>query len=300
MRKKLIVNKSDAGLRVDAFLAKTVPSFSRTRIQSLIAGGKVLVNGVEKKASFRLKDKDCIVFDYEQTKEKLLLQPYKFDVKIIYEDESFIVVDKPTNLTVHPPTGASGNTLLNALIYMKKKLSQVNPLRCGVVHRLDKATSGVMALAKTDEAHLYLLEQFKQRAVKKEYRAIVWGEVKGDSFNIDLPVGRDAHNRLKMKVGFIHSKDAFTEMRVLKRFKDSTFLSVAPRTGRTHQIRVHLKFLGYPIVGDKKYGIKDEYDNLFLHAYRLGFYHPTLSKFLEFEAPLPPRFMEFIAKREDV
>jgi 23S rRNA pseudouridine1911/1915/1917 synthase len=297
--KEFTVSKKDCGIRLDKFLAKNLGIFSRTKLGRMAEQGAVLVNGKAKKVSYRLKQGDTISIEYQE-REEIILVPYPLDVKIIYEDEDVIVVDKPPDLVVHPPNLSYQNTLINALIYMGKRLSDINLLRPGVVHRLDKETSGCLVLAKNNKIHLALLDQFKKRKVKKEYRAICWGRLKQDRLRIDIPVRRDPCHRLKMKVGFLESKQASTEIKVLKRFSDSSFLSIKPITGRMHQIRVHLKFLGYPIVGDKKYGIKDSYKELFLHAYKLGFYHPTEGRFLQFHSPLPERFLEFIKIRENV
>lgn len=297
MRKEFLVNKYEQGHRLDTFLTKALSSLSRSKIKKLIEEGKILVRGMRKKGSYHLRFKDRVTVDYNN-EVKLFLTPYPLDIKVIYEDKEIIVVDKPKNLVVHPPNVCHHQTLVNALLYMNKELSYFTPLRRGVVHRLDKETSGVMVLAKTNEAHLNLLEQFKERKVEKEYRAIVWGVVKENVWNIELPIRRHRYNRLRMKVGFVDSRSAATEIKVLKRFKDATFLAIKPITGRTHQIRVHLKFLGYPIVGDKKYGIKDAHKDLFLHAYKLGFWHPTEKKWLEFESALPCRFLEFIRERK--
>jgi 23S rRNA pseudouridine1911/1915/1917 synthase len=299
MYKRFVVSKKDEGARLDKFLAENLVSFSRTKLSETIEEGSVLVNGKPKKVSYRLRHGDIVSIEHKEKRE-IILEPYPFDVKIIYEDQDVIVVDKPQDLVVHPPNLKCQNTLINALVYMGKELSDIDPLRTGVVHRLDKETSGILVLAKNNQSHLGLIKQFKERKVEKEYRAICWGRVKQDYLTIDLPLRRSASNRLKMKVGFLKSKKAFTKVEVLTRFKDSTFLSIKPITGRMHQIRVHLKFLGYPIVGDKKYGIKDNYKELFLHAYRLGFYHPIRGSFLQFESPLPIRFSEFIKTRENV
>lgn len=294
-----IINREEEGIRLDTFLAKAIDSLSRSKIKKLIEEGRILVGGVKKKGSYHLKFKDIVTVDYVN-EEKSSLLPYPCSVRVIYEDKDIIVVDKPENLVVHPPNIHYQKTLVNALLYMGKELSSIGPLRRGIVHRLDKETSGVMVLAKTNQSHLNLREQFRERKVIKEYRAIVWGLVKKEVWKIELPIRRDSYNRLKMKVGFISSRYASTEMKVLKRFEDATYLSIKPITGRTHQIRVHLKFLGYPIVGDKKYGIKDGYKDLFLHAYRLGFYHPRETRWVEFTSPIPARFREFIRERENV
>jgi 23S rRNA pseudouridine1911/1915/1917 synthase len=179
---------------------------------------------------------------------------------------------------------------------MGKALAPINPLRPGIVHRLDKETSGVMVVAKTNRAYLHLMNQFRTRTTQKEYRAIVWGIVKQDKLTVDMPIARDEKNRLKMRISFVEAKSALTEVTVLQRFKEASYLSLNLKTGRMHQIRVHMRFLGCPIVGDKKYGINDSYKELFLHAFKLGFHHPITSEFMEFNAPLPEWFERFIEK----
>ena len=179
-----------------------------------------------------------------------------------------------------------------------KKLAKTSPLRPGVVHRLDKETSGVMVLAKNKASYDNLVEQFKARIVKKEYRAIVWGKISKERIAVDLPLGRDSKNRLKMKVNLLKSKKAYTEIEVIKRLKGSTYLLIKPLTGRMHQIRVHLKFLNLSIVGDKKYGVKDSYKDLFLHAKELRFKHPVTAKELRYSSPLPERFERFLKEYE--
>jgi 23S rRNA pseudouridine1911/1915/1917 synthase len=293
MEKKLNVPPDAKGARLDKFLHNNLEAVSRTKINKLISQEKVLINGAPKKPSYRLKINDEISIILAEEK-KDLLKPFDFKVKIIYEDSDVIVVDKPDNLTVHPPNPAVFETLVNALLYMGKSLSGINPQRPGVVHRLDKETSGVMVLAKNDKSHLKLIEEFAKRQVKKEYLAIAWGSLIKDHLAIDLPLSRDIKNRLKMRVSFLRAKNAYTEVIVKERLKGGVLLLLKPLTGRMHQIRVHLKFMGLPIVGDKKYGIKDNYSQLFLHAQRLGFYHPVKGNFVEFESPMPERFEKFI------
>ncbi|MFH1768349.1 MAG: RluA family pseudouridine synthase [Candidatus Omnitrophota bacterium] len=299
MRKTLHVSSDEAGKRLDSFIANNLADISRTKVKELIENKSVLVNNQSKKASYILKSSDIIELNILD-REDFRLKPYPLKIEILHEDNDVIIVNKPRNLTVHPPNKDSHNTLINALTYMEKELSNINPLRRGVVHRLDKETSGVMILAKNNRAHLNLIGQFKRRVIKKEYFALVWGIIRDQHVTIDMPLRRDDNNRLKMKVSFLKAKQAKTSLDVVKTFSDSTYVKLNPFTGRMHQIRVHLKFLGYPIVGDKKYGIKDNYDNLFLHARRLGFFHPKNDEFLEFSAPLPQRFLDFMKERENV
>ncbi|OQX87969.1 MAG: hypothetical protein B6D55_01695 [Candidatus Omnitrophica bacterium 4484_70.2] len=296
MKKMFKVGLKDGGKRLDKFLSQKMKFLSRTRIKELIKKRCILVNEEEKEPSYTLKAEDII--KVEISPQKRPLASFFYPVEIIYEDEEIIVVNKPQGLVVHPPRSDYSSTLVGALLTLKKRLSDVNPLRRGVVHRLDKETSGVMVLAKTNFSHLNLVKQFQERKVRKEYRAIVWG-VFEERMRIDLPIKRDEKVSLKMKVGFFKAKEALTRINVLKRGRNFSYLSIQPLTGRTHQIRVHLSFLGYPIVGDKKYGAKgDNYKRLLLHSYSLGFYHPSTGKFLEFTCKLPEYFLEFL--RENV
>lgn len=292
MEKTLIVPRESCGERLDGFLSKNLSFVSRAKIYTLIKNGNILINGSIKKPSFHLKGKEEVSIKAEE--ETSELRPYEFPLKITYEDNDIIVIDKPSGLITHPPTKDFCKTLVNALIYLKKELSTLSPQRPGVVHRLDKETSGVMILAKNNHSHVELTKQFKERKIKKEYRAVVWGKLNKEHLRINLPLARDMKNRLRMKISFVKSKTALTEIMVLERFEDSTYLSIGLHTGRTHQIRVHLKFLGYPIIGDKKYGIKDIYPELMLHAHKLGIYHPGKGNFMEFVSPLPLRFTEFV------
>ncbi|MCF7907582.1 MAG: RluA family pseudouridine synthase [Candidatus Omnitrophica bacterium] len=291
MDRKIIVTKEFAGKRLDRFLTTQISELSRTKISNLISSGKVFVDGLSRKPSFCLRETQQVRISLEEEKQTLVA--YDFPVKIIYDDDDLIVVDKPTGLVVHPPQKGYDKTLVNALIHLGKDLAETSDLRPGVVHRLDKETSGVMVLVKNQQSYENLVDQFKSRKVKKEYLAWVWGKIKKDKFNIDLPLSRDSKNRLKMKVSFLASKKAYTKAEVVKRLEETTCLRLMPITGRMHQLRVHLKFLGYPIVGDKKYGVKDNYRELLLHACVLSFIHPKSNKLLKFTSPIPERFSSF-------
>ena len=292
MKKEIAVTSNFKGIRLDKFLVEELASLSRAKIIDLINKGFVLVDREVKKPGYRLKPNQNIEITLKEEKNEL--KPYDFKVKIIYEDNAVIVVDKPTELTVHPPADGYRKTLVNALIASGKKLAVSDKLRPGVVHRLDKATSGVMVLAKTESAYQSLVSQFKERRIKKEYRALSCGGLAKDEIEVNLPLSRDKKDRLKMKVSFLKAKEARTEIKVIQRLKEAIFLSIFPFTGRMHQIRVHLNFLNLPIVGDRKYGKKDKYNELYLHAYKLGFYHPESGEFREFTADLPLRFKNFI------
>ena len=292
IEKTFEVSQNGKGLRLDKFLAGQLGFLSRTKIHALIDKDMVLVDGDAKKASFHLKVGQKV--EIKIADEKKELKPFDFAVKIIYEDNDIIVIDKPGGLVVHPPQKNYYKTLVNALINLKKELSDINALRPGVVHRLDKETSGVMVMAKNNKAHHALVEQFKQRSVKKVYVAIAWGKPSKNKLSVDLPLGRDIKNRLKMKVSFLRSKTAHSQIETIEALEGATYLRIIPSTGRMHQIRVHLKFLELPIVGDKKYGVKDDFNELFLHAKELSFMHPVTAEPLKFSSPVPERFKEFI------
>ena len=294
MRKTLVVPQQAEGLRLDKFLVQNLDSLSRAKISRIINQGFILVNGQACKASFKLRFGQEVNVTVEE--EKTELKPFDFPIGIIHEDNDIIVVDKPVNLVVHPPQKNYHKTLVNVLIGLNKELAPTEPLRPGVVHRLDKETSGVMVLAKNKHSYDVLVNQFKERKVKKEYRAIVWGNLKEDKMTVDLPLARDKKNRLKMKVSFLKSKKALTDIEVIKRLADATYLKIKLLTGRMHQIRVHLKFLGFPIVGDKKYGLKDKYKQLFLHAKTLQFQHPKSARLVKFDSAVPERFNIFLAE----
>ncbi len=295
MLKQFIILDENSGIRLDKFLSENLSELSRSIINKLIDDGAVEVDGIIKKPSFKLRIGQTVCIDIKE--QSLILEPFKKEIKIIYEDNNILVINKPAPLVVHPPHQGYNSTLVNALIYLNKKLSSVNPLRPGIVHRLDKETSGVMVLAKDNVSHENIVNQFKKRSITKIYAAVVWGQVKKDKLSVSLPLTRDKKNRLKMNGSFLNAKDAYTEIEVVRRLKDKTLLSISPKTGRMHQIRVHLKFLGFPIVGDKKYGIKDDYKELFLHAKELNFRHPVKGNLLKFTAPLPERFDRILKEK---
>jgi 23S rRNA pseudouridine1911/1915/1917 synthase len=292
MKKIFTVGLSQDKARLDKFLSSQISDLSRSKISSLIKKGFVSANQQSLKGSYLLSAGDKVEIEIPEIDKGL--KPYKKTVPVLWEDDALLVVYKPQGLVVHPHGQNRDKTLVNALLYMKKQLSDIDPERPGVVHRLDKETSGVMVLAKNNIAHQALVEQFKNRQIQKEYYALVWGQPKNDKFEVNLSLRRNKKNRLKMEVGLSDSKTAHTKVEVLQRLDKIALLSVSPKTGRMHQIRVHLRFLGYPIVGDKKYGKKDNYKNLFLHAYRIRIKHPVTGKPLEFKAKLPRHFKELI------
>lgn len=298
------VTENDSGLRLDRFLSRKFKDFSisRNTIQKLIEDGNILRNSKRTKQSVRIAINDVITVMLPEKKEIALI-PKKIKLDIIYEDDSIIVLNKPSGLVVHPSPGHSTDSLVNALIAYTDNLSSVGaPFRPGIVHRMDKETSGVIIIARNNSAHYTLVSQFMKREVKKLYRCIVVGSVKNDNGKIDKSIGRSEHDRKKFSSRTRHSKVSLTEWKVLERFNNFTMLSVFPLTGRTHQIRVHLSEMHHPILGDRVYGSKPalkllpgiDRTHLYLHAERIGFRHPTTAKYMEFAAPLPEYFINAI------
>ncbi len=288
-----IVDKEHDHLRVDVFLTKHLPTkTSRSLIQKLITAGHVKINNVVSKAKQKVATGDTVtaILDLPELEEPAA---ENIPLDIFYEDEDLIVVNKPSGLTVHPAPGHFTGTLVNALVYHFKNLSNVNHrLRPGIVHRLDMETSGLLVVAKNNETHVELARQFEERLVSKRYAALVEGIIEFDEGMIDAAIARHPRQRDKKYVAFYetNAKEAKTFYRVLKRFKNSTLVALFPRTGRTHQLRVHMAHLGHSILGDDKYGKKTSFPRLALHAQSLGFIHPTTQQYIEFSACVPPSF----------
>lgn len=296
------VSPEQVGLRLDVFLAQADESFSRSQIKNAIEAGDVLVNGQEPKVSQHLKAGDVVELHLEPAIEAVAI-PQDIPLNIVYEDTSIIVINKPAGMVVHPAPGNPDNTLVNALLFYCHDLSGIGGiLRPGIVHRLDKETSGLIVAAKSDEAHRKLSSQFEKHDVHKKYVALVWGDVKGASGEIVLPVGRHPVDRKKMSTKSRHGKDALTLWKVRERYGTATLLDIEIKTGRTHQIRVHLSERGYPVIGDAVYGnasklqtiknaaLKTEIKSLqrqALHAAQLSFVHPQSGERIVFTAPLP-------------
>ena len=262
----------------------------------MIDNGNILVNGKEVKSSYILKEDDNIeINDYIEETDII---PENIPLDIYYEDEDLIVVNKPSGMVVHPAPGNYTGTLVNALMYHTNNLSTVNTsIRPGIVHRIDADTSGLLLVAKNDTAHNLLAEAIAKKEVVREYIALVEGVILEDTATIDAPIGRDKNNRKKMAVTSENSKDAITHIRVLERYNSSTLIRCKLETGRTHQIRVHLNYIGHPIVNDPVYGYKKLIDKDFgqmLHAEKLGFVHPRTKEYMEFTAPVPERFKEIL------
>jgi 23S rRNA pseudouridine1911/1915/1917 synthase len=296
-RHSLIVASEEAGVRIDRYLAGVLPGQSRSQIQRLIKDGKVHIAGQPVKSNRVLRSGDEIAVDIPEP-VSAVPQPEALDVDIVYQDSDLVVVDKPAGMVVHPAAGHANGTLVNALLHQVKDLSGIGgELRPGIVHRLDRGTSGLMVVAKNDKAHGELARQFHDREVEKEYVALVWGVVQAGK-RIDLPIGRDPGDRTKMSATARRARSATTRITKALHLPGVTLIHVAIATGRTHQIRVHLSEIGHPIVGDATYGglrrrvLGDlrpvlSLDRPFLHAFRLLFHHPADGRKMEFESPLP-------------
>lgn len=304
---KLEFTVTEEGLRLDVILASFDEIPSRSFAEKLILDGRVFVNGKQKNKSYRPKPGERIEV-YLPRKLETVIEPYEYEVPVVYEDEHLIVVSKPSGLVVHPAHGHYSDTLINALAAMGVKLSPIGaPLRPGVVHRLDKDTSGLMVLAKSEEAHQKLSQMIKAREVKRVYLTLACGCIYRSRFSVEAPVTRHRHEIVKMTVDFERGKYALTHFEVLEIFKNFTFLKATLGTGRTHQIRVHLASIGHPVCGDPIYGgIKCSrglpLNRLFLHAYQLEFFHPITGKMLSFEDKLPDELqtvIDFLKKQQE-
>ena len=289
--KIFVVDRDFCDIRIDKYLIDLL-NISRSKIQKLIDSNNIKVNGKDIKNNYIVRvDDEIIVNDIIENNEIL---PEKMDLDIIYEDEYLLVVNKPSGMVVHPSLGHYTNTLVNGLMYYTS-LSN-DKIRPGIVHRIDKDTSGLLLVAKNDDVHLYLSEEIKKRKVNRKYIALVHGVIKNDSGTIDAPIGRDLFDRKKMAVTDINSKDAITHFKVLDRYKDSTLIECVLETGRTHQIRVHMNYIGYPIVNDPLYGRKKIINDFgqMLHAKSIGFVHPIKEKYMEFECDCPKEFYDIL------
>jgi len=299
------VSEEDSGLRLDQYLVKMVPSLSRSRIKTLIEEGLVKVEPETSKLKPGLKvkafQKITLIIPPE---EPLQLTPQEVPFEILYEDEDLAVIYKPAGIVVHPAPGHKEGTLVHGLLKRLKDLSGIGgKLRPGIVHRLDKDTSGLMLIAKNDFAHQALVKAFKERRINKEYLAIVYGEVKPSKGSIEKPIGRHPVHRKKMAV-LKEGKEAVTNYKVLKTFKKATLLLAKPLTGRTHQLRVHFSSLGHPILGDPLYGgLKPNLprpERLMLHAYKLSFEHPRTKQILTFTKEPPENFQNYLRLLENL
>ncbi len=292
------VDESSVGTRLDVFISNKFENKSRSYIQGIIEGETATVNGKCRKSNYKLKLEDTITLSIPEPVE-LNVKAEEIPLDVIYEDSDVIVINKPQDMVVHPAPGNYSGTLVNALLNHCKDLSGINGIiRPGIVHRIDKDTSGALVVAKNDNAHNALAMQLKEHSMTRSYLALVEGVIKNDEGTIDEPIGRHPIDRIKMGV-VKTGKKAVTHYKVIERFGSYTLVECNLETGRTHQIRVHMAKIGHPLVGDLVYGYKKQRFNLkgqVLHAKRLGFIHPSTNEYMEFDSPLPDYFEKLIAK----
>jgi 23S rRNA pseudouridine1911/1915/1917 synthase len=294
------VEAENSGLRIDKFVAEAAKDVSRTAVQQWLKDGLVTVNERPVKANYKLMEGDQIVVRIPQP-ESLDVEAENIPLDVVYEDRDVIVINKPRGMVVHPAPGHTSGTVVNALLHHCRDLSGIGGvMRPGIVHRIDKDTSGLLMVAKSDKAHASLTAQLKAHSITRKYKAIVHGRIEHHQGTVDAPIGRDPKDRKKFTVIDRGSKHAVTHFAVLEYFHNFTMLELALETGRTHQIRVHMKFIGHPLVGDPLYGYEKDktrwIDGQALHAGTLGFEHPISGEYLEFTAPLPDD-MEALIRR---
>lgn len=293
---KYSVNDEFKDMRLDVFLSRHLENKSRSFIQNLIEDQKVLVNKKVKKSNYKLKEKDIVEIEIPEP-VSLNIKAEDIPLDILYEDSDVIVINKAQGMVVHPASGVYEGTVVNALLSHCKDLSGINGVtRPGIVHRIDKDTSGVLVIAKNDNAHNKLSEQFKEHSMKRVYVALVEGILKKEEGTIDAPLGRHPEQRIKIAV-LKDGRRAVTHYKVLERYKANTLVECRLETGRTHQIRVHMAHIGHPLVGDPVYGHKKQRFNLkgqLLHAKVLGFIHPTTNEYIQFESDIPDYFKKII------
>lgn len=302
-REKIVVEKiivTENNIRLDKYLAEHT-DYSRSQIEKMLDQGCIIVDGKKAKASLKVKENDIVEWIKEYSFDTNVL-PVSMNLNIVYEDDDIMVIDKPSGLVVHPGSGNYNNTLANGLLYYTQNLSDMNgPERPGIVHRIDKDTSGLLLIAKTNASHQILTEDFKKKKVKREYVALLEGEFPNKKAIIDAPIGRDEQNRKRMAVTAHNSKAAITHLTVLKRFVGYTLVRLNLETGRTHQIRVHMKYIGYPVFNDPVYSNKkcSEFGQ-FLHADKLTFTHPITKEEMVFTSKLPNEFEETLKNLEEL
>ena len=316
-----VILKSNVGIRLDHYLTNKFPKYSRSRIQNLIRSSKILVNNMQCKTGYKLELNDLITINHPHPKEEgySKITPEPMNLNILFEDEDLAIIDKPSGLVVHPGKGNRSGTLVNGLLHHFCNLSDSNGLiRPGIVHRLDKNTSGLIIIAKNNDAHQNLSQQFKDRDVKKEYCALTWGLWKEKEGQIESGLLRDKKDPTKYSISE-NGKKSITFFKVIKEFQHCSLTKFIPKTGRTHQIRVHSASLGYPIFGDAKYGggisktkgymeeyskeyhrLISNFDRYALHAKKLEFFHPNTKSVVKFESSLPKEFIELIKNLDNI
>ncbi len=300
----LTVDSEDAGKRLDAYVSSQIEDLSRNYAESLIEEGRITVDGEAQAKKYKVKAGQQVNVIYPEP-TKLDVTAQNIPLNIVYEDEDVIVVNKPRGMVVHPSAGNEDGTLVNAVMYhCGSSLSSINgTIRPGIVHRIDKDTSGLLMIAKNDRAHESLAEQLRVHSVTREYQALVYDNIREDELTIDVPIGRDERNRLRRWVNGSNPKNAVTHVKVLRRYGKYTLISARLETGRTHQIRVHLSYIKHPLVGDTTYGPKKQLFGLegqLLHAKTLGFVHPRTGEYMEFDSELPAYFTEVLDRIERI
>lgn len=296
----IAVEAEDVGNRIDVFLSENIEELSRSAVQKQIQNGNIQVNGAECKANYKLRTKDLIQVQIPDP-EPIDIVPENIPLDILYEDKEVIVINKPQGMVVHPAPGHYTGTLVNALLYhCGPELSGINGMmRPGIVHRIDKDTSGVLMAAKTNYAHQFLAKQLAEHSITRKYNAIVFNQFRQEEGTIDQPIGRHPLERKKMAVTKKQSRHAVTHYRVLERLGKFSFIEAQLETGRTHQIRVHMAYIGHPLLGDLVYGPKKQpfhLDGQVLHAKILGFLHPITKEYMEFQSELPEYFQVLLKK----
>lgn len=294
---KFVVDQKLANTRLDKALSELLLDVSRTKIKSYLDDGLILVNKKFEKASYKVEENDVIEVA-DLPKEETDLNAENIPLNIVYEDDDLMVINKPKGLVVHPGAGNKSGTLANGLKFHSDNLSTINgDFRPGIVHRLDKDTAGLLVVAKNDFTHVKLQEQLVDHTLSRKYYALVLGVISEDNGQIIAPIGRDKQNRQKMAVDLRNGKEAETSFRVLKRFSNSTLVECVLKTGRTHQIRVHMNYIGHPVIGDPLYGKGNRLiydDGQLLYAHYIKFIHPRTKKALDFDSPMPSYFEDFL------
>ena len=297
---EFVVTENEANQRVDVFVSSKLENISRTRATELVNEERVLVNGRPKKAKYKVTASDLVTISIPEV-ATLDIVAQDLDLDVVYEDDDVVIVLKPSGMVVHPSFGHSNGTLVNGLMHAIKNLSGINgEFRPGIVHRIDKDTSGLLMVAKNDIAHASLSEQLQDKTVKREYIALVHGTIDHNLGKIDAPIGRNPKDRIRYEV-VENGKPSVTRFEVLQRFGDYTLVKCRLETGRTHQIRVHMRYIGFPIVGDPLYGPRKTYKSnfgQFLHAKTLGFKHPKTEQIMAFDSELPLEFTTFLNELE--
>ena len=294
----MIITVDETNERLDKYIASRT-DYSRVMVSKMLDAEYIKVNNKIEKASYKVKENDIIEI-IDGFKEETNIIPTEMDIDIVYEDEYLMIVNKPSGLVVHPGSGNYDNTLVNGLMHYTNNLSDINgEERPGIVHRIDKDTSGLLLVAKTNDAHAILTDYFKNKEVKREYLALITGVFPHETATIDAPIGRDPKDRKKMTVTDVNAKEAITHLKVIKRFQNHTLVSLNLETGRTHQIRVHMKYIGYPVFNDPVYTNKKTTEfGQFLHSHKMDFIHPITKEKMHFECEMPLEMQEFINSLE--